>query len=109
MTRKLTENEISIITWIIKDTEEGKSIINHLNEILVEEMDDGGMGSLRVFKSGNDDRSYSRELGEEFKGLDIDNVPVFISVLLDTDGNFFELDVFKADFSPLRKFPSLQS
>jgi hypothetical protein len=105
MIRKLTQDEKDLISWIVKDTEKGKAIINQLDQLLVKEMDDGGMGSLRVIKNGTNERRYSCELGREFGGFDIDDVPVFISVLLDTNGDFFELDVFKGDFSPLKKFP----
>jgi len=104
MVRKLKEDEIALINWMINDTEEGRIILNGLEELIVEEMNDGGMGSLRV--KGNENRLFSRELGKQFDGFDIDNVPVFISVFLDTNGDFFELDVFKGDFSPLKRFPS---
>jgi hypothetical protein len=36
---------------------------------------------------------------------DIDGIPLFISLILGTDEELFELDVFKADFSPLKQFP----
>jgi len=106
MTRKLKESEIALITWMIKGTDEGRRIIGKLNEISVEEMNDGGMGSLKVVVDGEDRRVYSRDLAK-VDLYDIDGVPVFISVNLDTDENFFELDIFKADFSPLKKFPSV--
>lgn len=102
--RKLKADEVALITWMIKDTEEGKTIIDSLNELTVEEMEDGGMGSLRIVKDGEDDRLYSRDLAKADL-FDIDMVPVFISVDLDTNGDFYELDVFKADFSPLKRFP----
>lgn len=89
---------------MIKDKDEGSSIIDTLNELIVEEMEDGGMGSLRVVVDGEDNRLFSRELAK-VDLFDADQVPVFISVNLDTDGHFFELEIFKGDFSPLKKFP----
>ncbi|WP_394676001.1 DUF6984 family protein [uncultured Sphingobacterium sp.] len=32
---------------------------------------------------------------------------LLISVILDTDDNFYELDIFKGDFSPLIKLPEV--
>jgi len=104
--RKLKPEEIALITWMIKSTDEGPSIIDKLEKLIVEEMEDGGMGSLRVVVEGEDKRLFSRELAK-VDLFDLDQVPVFISVDLDTDGNFFELDVFKGDFNPLKKFPTV--
>lgn len=106
LTRKLKPEEVALITWMIKGTDEGSSIIDTLEELIVEEMEDGGMGSLRVVVDGEDNRLFSRELAK-VDLFDADQVPVFISVNLDTDGHFFELEVFKGDFSPLKKFPSV--
>lgn len=104
--RKLKADEIALITWMIKDTSEGVRIVNQLPNLIVEEMDDGGMGSLKVVVDGKDSRLYSRDLAKADL-FDIDGVPVFISVDLDTNGDFYQLDVFKGDFSPLKKFPSV--
>jgi hypothetical protein len=104
--RKLKVDEIALITWMVKDTPEGADIIKKLPDLIVEEMDDGGMGSLKVVVEGLDERIYSRDLAKADL-FDTDMVPVFISIDLDTNGNFYELDVFKGDFSPLKKIPSV--
>lgn len=68
-------------------------------------MNDGGMGSLLFVRSKPD-----RRLGEvvaEFQFKDEDNIPVLASLNLDEDGELFELDLFKADFSPLKRLPVL--
>ncbi|MNK09254.1 hypothetical protein D3C87_272070 [compost metagenome] len=104
MSRKLKEEEKALIKWMVKDTDKGDVIIKNLENYLVDEMDDGGMGSLHVV--GNEDRIFGRELAKgDFS--DIDGMPVFISVDLDTNDDFYELDVFKADFSALKKFPDV--
>lgn len=83
------------------------SLLMHtVEELIVEEMEDGGMGSLRGGVDGEDNRLFSRELAK-VDLFDADQVSVFISVNLDTDGHFFELEIFKGDFSPLKKFPSV--
>jgi len=104
--RKLRPVEVSLITWMIKNTDEPERVISELKDLIVEEMTDGGMGSLRVVISGKDKRVYSRELAK-VDLFDVDQIPIFISINLDADGNFFELDVFKGDFSPLKKFPAI--
>lgn len=38
---------------------------------------------------------------------DADGMYLLISVILDTDDNFYELDIFKGDFSPLIKLPEV--
>lgn len=73
-------------------------------EVLVEEMQDGGMGSLRFFAEPGRKRRMSRELvSAEF--IDDDQIPVLLSVNLDEDGELFELDIWKVNFSPLKRYP----
>jgi len=70
-----------------------------LPAIEVEEMDDGGMGSL-LFKSGKLDRFLGKELASE-TFVDTDGVEVIVTLSLDNYGELFELDVWKVDFSPV--------
>ena len=77
-----------------------------LAQILVVPMADGGMGSHSLYENGEitTDRRFGSSIAEiEF--LDIDSVPVSAALFLDERGKLFELDVFKADFSPLRSIP----
>ena len=66
---------------------------------------DGGMGSIRVI-AGSDDAP--RRMGRELvtaSYTDEDGVPVLISLNLDEGGGLFEIDIWKVDFSPLRRYP----
>jgi hypothetical protein len=77
-------------------------------ELLVRSMDDGGMGSLLLFPKG--ELTEKRKFGEqvsEFQFKDQDGVDVIASLNLDDEGNLFELDIWKTDFSPLIKLPDL--
>ena len=70
----------------------------------VVEMNDGGMGSLKFLSV----RNINAKMQEEIASIDlydIDSIPLFISLNTNTDNEIYELDVFKADFSPLKKFP----
>ncbi len=69
--------------------------------LLVEPMDDGGMGSLRL---------SSREfllvrIAAELQFTDVDGVPVLASLFVDDDGTPLELDMWKVDFNPLIEIP----
>jgi hypothetical protein len=63
-------------------------------------MNDGGMGSLRFV--GSADRRFGKCIGEaEFD--DLDGVPVSVALNVDQYGQLFELDLWKVDFSPLKR------
>ncbi len=71
-------------------------------------LDDGAMGSLRFSERGQDkgDRKLGKKVAElEF--MDADGIPVSAVLFLDEAGHLFELDIFKADFSPLITIPSV--
>ena len=75
--------------------------------LFVEELDDGGMGSLRFQHSIETDPG--RSLGQavvqgQFK--DRDGVIVDFTVNVDKSSRLFELDLWKVDFSPLKAFPT---
>ena len=78
--------------------------MSSLNAKTVEDMNDGGMGSVRFVSSGSE-----RHLGEaiaEAEYTDDDGVVVSIALNTDTSGRLYEVDFWKVDFSPLRRYPS---
>jgi|SRR6188768_332826 len=79
-----------------------------LEGIKVRLMDDGGMGSLELVPQGThvSQRRFGRKVAE-YQFTDADGVEVLISLNVDADGRPFELDVWKTDFSPLVRMPSL--
>ena len=75
-----------------------------LPESLVEEMQDGNMGSLRFVTLEYPDRRYGSMIVEaEF--TDADGVLVSVALNLDDRGNLLELDIWKVDFSPIERYP----
>lgn len=73
---------------------------------LVIELDDGGMGSIRL--DIDESNIYGSELiGVEY--IDEDETPVSIVLNLNRQGKLFELDFFKADFSKLLKYPTIDN
>lgn len=80
--------------------------IGFLSPFFVEELKDGGMGSLRFHFTPNIDPS--RRLGSsiiEGEFFDIDGILVSFTVNVDKAGKLFELDLWRTDFNPLQKFP----
>ena len=74
--------------------------------LLVEEMSDGGLGSLRLRPSGvtSEDQVLHKTLAAcQFK--DADEIEVIVSLYANKSGVPFELDVWKVDFSPLARIP----
>ncbi|GMV18491.1 MAG: hypothetical protein AMXMBFR56_67150 [Polyangiaceae bacterium] len=74
-----------------------------LSDLSVEEMRDGGMGSLVLREHhAAPDRHYGRTLAAcQFE--DCDGVAVIASLYGNRDAIPIELDVWKVDFSPLRQ------
>ena len=75
--------------------------------LMVEPMDDAGMGSLLLHPNGQQDmkRIFGSVLSEyEFK--DVDRATVIVSLNADQHGQIFELDVWKTTFEPLKAFPT---
>lgn len=101
--RKLLSNELTFIAQMLTSIPDGGRIISSLPDRFVEEMDDGRMGGLK-FVSSKEDRSLGVVLAEK-EFVDQDGVPVIATLNLDSDGELYELDVWKVDFSPLKSFP----
>jgi hypothetical protein len=100
--RKLKQEEANFITALLT-SKHLMHLSDRLQDYYVEECEDGGMGSLRFF-NGENSRSFGKEVVEA-SVLDVDGIPVSFTVNLDQAGDIYELDVFKADFSPLKQFP----
>jgi hypothetical protein len=71
---------------------------------IVEEMDDGRMGSIRFKGEAGRARSLGRPVLEA-EYIDADGISVSIVLNTDQEGNLFELDFWKADFSRLIRYP----
>ncbi len=70
-------------------------------------MDDGGMGSLRLFLkpvTEHDDRVFGRALSEvDFE--DEDGIKVIATLYLDKNDELFELDMWKTNYAKLICLP----
>ena len=102
--RKLRKEEVDLIAAILGDSPKANEILPSLPDRLVEDMKDGGMGSLRFMEQANPERRFGKKIAEaEF--TDEDGIPVSAVVNLDDRDQLFELDIWKVDFSPLKRYP----
>ena len=69
---------------------------------LVSQMDDGGMRSIRFVYP---DPQCLGGAVREAHYTDTDGVLVSINLNVDASGRLFELDLWKVDFSPLKRYP----
>ena len=102
--RKLRKEEMDLITAMARHSPKSNDVLRSLSERLVEDMKDGGMGSLRFKGAENRDRRLGKKIAEaEFR--DEDGIPVSAVLNLDDHGELFELDMWKVDFSALKRYP----
>src|SRR5689334_4942901 len=95
--RKMTDQERSLVMRLLAIA--GKEF--DLDTVQVYPMSDGGMGSVRFVTERT--ASRHRKFGQQLSQLhlkDADGVDVIASLDVDTDGELFELDLWKTDFSP---------
>jgi hypothetical protein len=79
---------------------------NWSDHLRIQDMNDGGMGSLLLSLSGvvEEDRAFG-EMVAELQFTDADGILVIASLNVDSRGKLFELDVWKTDFSALIRIP----
>ena len=102
MARQLRSDEYELIRHmlIVSNSE----LINRLSrDLMVEDMADGGMGSIRFVHATSEKMKREVCVAE---ALDKDGMLLSISINEDLAGRLMELDIWKVDFSPLMHFPA---
>ncbi|EMO89541.1 DUF6984 family protein [Leptospira noguchii] len=104
--RTLKPEEKDFLLAIISEDDPESIGPGQLDSILVQELSDGHMGSIRFIQSvcKNTNRQFSRKW-KEVQFYDDDGVLVLASILLDKNGCAFELEIWKTNFNPLIRFP----
>lgn len=103
--RKPTQKEKSLIEFLVKNSSLKQQKYN-LENLLVCSINDGGMGSLLLYPNGKIDNK--RVFGEQISEMsydDSDGTKVIISLNIDSEGNLFELDIWKTNFGKLIRLP----
>jgi hypothetical protein len=102
--RSLDREERELVRRLLDGVYPAPEIEERLAHAQVREMADGGMRSIRFVDNLKDDQRMGR-VAAEAEYIDEDGIPVSISVNLDHRDNLFEIDFWKVNFSPLRKYP----
>ena len=107
MHRKPTETELELIKYLVNKAGSHSCHIDW-DSMQVASMNDGGMGSLKLYPSGNvcdtDNRTFGSELADcSFD--DEDGTKVIATIYLDKSDGLFELDMWKVDYSALLRIP----
>ena len=107
VSRILTNEERALIATLLRLQPDTIHFLGALDNLLVQEMADGGMGSLLLIPEGVEKatRSFGRQVvAGEF--TDSDGVPVSVTINIDRDNKLYELDVWKVNFDPLLHWPN---
>jgi hypothetical protein len=99
--RPLRPEESALIRALLAGVYPAEALEGVLMNSRVADMQDGGMGSIRFLGSG----PFGMALVEA-QYADTDGVLVSIAVNGDKQGQLFELDFWKVDFSPLKRYPN---
>jgi len=103
--REINPSELRVLKLLLKQAERFIEI-PHSDTILVLELDDGGMGSIRFIHSTEDQTQI--QFGGNVSSLsfkDSDGVEVSVALYVDQFDRPYELDFWKKDFSRLVKIP----
>lgn len=98
--RKLNSHELPLVAYLFAAA--GRS--DDLGELVVEAMDDGGMGSLAI--SRDDPTLRFGRCVAQCEFLDADGVKVQAALNCDTSDMPMEVDVWKVNFSPIVQWPN---
>ena len=79
-------------------------LLARLDRALVQDMNDGGMGSLRFWRKDGEGRRFGG-MPVDAMSHDEDGTTVIASIYVDQTGSLYELDMWKVDFSPLKRLP----
>ena len=101
--RKPTEDEIKLLDILISKSNKHINI-DWKSKILIKPLKDGNMVSFEIFPEGKIiyDRAFGNQISE-FIFKDLDGVDVITSLNTDKNGNLYELDIWKVDYTPLKK------
>jgi hypothetical protein len=101
--RRLRKNERDLIVAMLGGKPSHAELVSGLDADNVEDMQDGGMGGIRFFSDDKGRRPVVAIAEAEYT----DDDGVLVSIVLNTDamGALHEIDFWKVDFSPLRRYP----
>ena len=102
--RPLRIEEDLLVRALLEQVSANGNLRQQLDNALVRDMADGGMGSFEF--AGDKNRTLGRCLVEA-EYVDCDGVQVSIVLNADQNGRLYELDMWKVDFAPVQEYPVL--
>lgn len=100
-------DERRLIRELMKRSRRPEAFLEYLDSLLVQQMDDGGMGSMRLLIPSNPDASRTmKSQASELQFIDSDGDVVIASLYVSEDGLPFEVDVWKPSFASLISIPN---
>jgi len=100
--RIINSTEKAVLEFLV--TQGSLHLPNGWNQnLLVQQMNDGGMGSFLIFQDASDigsTRKFGKQVSE-FEFIDDDGVVVLVSLNVDDQNKLFEVDVWKTDYTPV--------
>lgn len=105
LNRKPTVQELKLIELLVEKASINLSS-NWKDELTVQNMDDGQMGSLRLYTDGDIiKKRFFDKCVSEYQFNDLDGIIVIASLYIDNENKLFELDIWKTNYAPLKKLP----
>jgi hypothetical protein len=104
--RPVSQQERAVIAKLLESQAEYQSLLVSLDALHVSEMNDEGMGSLSLHPRPC--MPSARSMGTRIalgEATDADGVLLSIALNVDKQGELYELDVWRVDFSPLLQLP----
>jgi hypothetical protein len=102
--RSLRPLERQLIERMLRGQDVKPEVTAKLPSVLVEDMQDGGMGSIRFLIPGYSARHFGKAVAQA-EYIDEDGVLVSIVINADQENELYEVDFWKVDFSPLKRYP----
>ena len=103
--RFLRPAERELINAMLLSNPAGVDLAANLEVLQVTDMHDGGMGSIRFLSADRSMRKFGKQIAAT-EYIDEDGVLVSITINTDNQGDLFEVDFWKTDFSVLRRYPN---
>lgn len=102
--RRPSPEEVKLLEGLSRSAAGLREAPDWIEHLLVENLDDGGMGSLCLWPRGVDPAARRRfgAAVAESQHVSDDGVTVLVTLYVDREARPFELDVWRTDFSPRR-------
>ncbi len=107
--RSPREDELKLIDFLVEKSGQ-EELAAQLDGIVVEPMNDGGMGGLvlmpKCVSKNYKERQFGSSVSEHIFD-DSDGIAVIATLYLDSDGCLYELDMWKVNYSKIVRFPEI--